>query len=145
MLGSDQLREGRHEEFLGTASIDLRYVTVLSIGRIGLNRLGEGKPGYGKTVLCSQIVEDLQTLVATKSSFSGTGAGLVAYFYFTSLEADFRQSGTAFRAVLAQILQARRLDPEFIDIGSLLHNNGEGQNKASDKEVREIFHLCLGV
>ena len=94
-------------------------------------------------MLCSQIVEDLQALVATKSSFSGAGAGLVAYFYFTSLEADFCQSGTAFRAVLAQILQARRFDPEFIDIGSLLHNNGEGQNKASDKEVREIFHLCL--
>ena len=104
---------------------------------------GEGKPGYGKTVLCSQIVEDLQALVATKSSPSGTVAELVTYFYFSSLEADFCQSGTAFRAVLAQILQARRFDPEFIDIASLLHSNGKGQNKASDKEVREIIHLCL--
>ena len=94
-------------------------------------------------MLCSQIVENLQALVATNSSFSGTGADLVAYFYFTSLEADSCQSGTAFRAVLAQILQARRCDPEYIDIGSLLHNNGEGQNKASDKEVRKNFHLCL--
>ena len=108
-----------------------------------LTGYGEGKPGYGKTVLCSQIVEDLQALVATESSRSGTVAGLVAYFYFTSLEVDFCQSGTAFRAVLTQILQARRFDPQFIDIGSLLHNNGKGQNKASDKEVREIFHLCL--
>ena len=108
-----------------------------------LTAYGEGKPGYGKTVLCSQIVEDLQTLVAKKSSLPGTDAGLVAYFYFTSLEADFCQSGTAFRAVLAQILQARRFDTELIDIGSLLHNNGEGQNKASNKEIREILHLCL--
>ncbi len=67
----------------------------------------------------------------------------MAYFYFTNLQNDSRLGGGAFRAVLTQILQARRSDPDFIDIGSLLYDNGKGQNKASDKEVRDVVHLFL--
>lgn len=104
---------------------------------------GEGKPGYGKTILCSQAIEDLQNLIAATSSSSSVGPGLVVYFYFTNLQNESRLGGGAFRAVLTQILQARRSDPDFIDIGSLLYDNGKGQNRASDKEVRDIVHLFL--
>lgn len=51
--------------------------------------------------------------------------------------------GAAFQAVLAQMLQARRSDPDFIDIASLLHYNGKGQNKASEKDILDIIRLFL--
>ena len=144
ILGSKQLRPGRPRDFLSTASIDLRYVFILSY-KADLVLIGyhKGKPGYGKTVLCSQIIENLQDLVAAETSPSSAGTALVAYFYFTNLQVDSRLGGAAFRAVLTQILQARKSDPDFIDIGSFLHDKGEGQNKASDKEIRDMVHLYL--
>ena len=82
-------------------------------------------------------------MVAVEPSFWSAGAGLVAYFNFTNLQSDSHVGGAAFRAVIAQMLQARRSDPDFIDIASLLHDNGKGQNKALEQDILDIIRLFL--
>ncbi len=67
----------------------------------------------------------------------------MAYFYFTNLQSASKTAGAAFRAILAQIIQACQFDPVFIDAASLWHDDGIGQNHASEKEVRGILQLFL--
>ena len=67
--------------------------------------------------------------------------GLVAYFYFTNLQIEYRAGEAAWRAILTQILQSCQSDPNLIDIAPALHDNGHGQIWASEEEVSAILLL----
>ena len=67
-----------------------------------------GKPGYGKTVLSSRIIRDLQDRITEEDGPTSTKA-VVAYFHFNNRQREFRAGGDALRAVLAQIIKSAGL------------------------------------
>ena len=61
------------------------------------NTMHAGKPGYGKTILCSCIIEDVRHRIAVElSSGEGSKTTAVGYFYFTNLQSTSNTGMAAF-------------------------------------------------
>ncbi|KAH9055679.1 hypothetical protein EDB87DRAFT_1280661 [Lactarius vividus] len=95
-----------------------------------------GKPGSGKSVLCSAIINDITTLCEA-------GSGSMAYFYF-----DFRDVDKQARRNLlpSLLIQLSTRSNAFCDILSRLyetHDNGARQpsDKALNQCLREMLAL----
>jgi len=74
------------------------------------------KPGYGKTILSSNIIEDLQRYVEQVSTPEYT-TGMVGFFHFNKQQPSLQSEAAALRSVLAQIVHGMQL----IQISSMLH------------------------
>lgn len=83
-----------------------------------------GKPGYGKSILPINIIEHLRFEIARIPS--STEKGIVAYFHFEKMQLKLRKSNAALRSVLSQLLQTRQTDTDFVDVASILYDNGVG-------------------
>ena len=95
----------------------------------------EGKPGFGKTTLCTALVDYLLTSPQTSSCD-------VVFFYFDQQSHDHRDVNIAFRAILSQLLQSHRGNKQRIDITSLLWSQRQSwQITASDTEIMELLRL----
>jgi hypothetical protein len=101
------------------------------------------KPGYGKTVLCQTIIEDLREYVDSKSSAHYLSSSVVFYF-FDKRRGAFNSHSEAIRAVLAQLVHLHRHNKQAIDIVSIiLAKNTTGQFTATDNEVFAVLGLLL--
>ncbi|KAH9069631.1 ankyrin repeat-containing domain protein [Lactarius deliciosus] len=93
-----------------------------------------GKPGSGKSVLCSAIINDLTILC-------DAGSALMAYFYFDFRDLDKQARRNLLPSLLVQL--STRSDP-FCDILSRLyetHDNGARQ--PSDKALTQCLKEML--
>ncbi|OCL09419.1 hypothetical protein AOQ84DRAFT_375857 [Glonium stellatum] len=93
-----------------------------------------GNPGCGKTILASSVVDELRDIDHRQ----------VFYFFFRSGTSRLENATAAYRAILAQILQANRQDQEMIDkISFVMSNTSDGQAVASKHELIDLLRLCL--
>lgn len=94
------------------------------------------KPGYGKTVLSTQIIDFLRETTPKGS--------LISYFHFDQQNIKFQSSAAAYRAILAQCLRALQNDRHAVDVASLILNEtGHGQKEASLEEIRSILRVYV--
>ncbi|PVH88665.1 hypothetical protein DL98DRAFT_648024 [Cadophora sp. DSE1049] len=106
------------------------------------------KPGYGKTILSTRIVEDLQQRVLLqRRGPDPTGPpsnACMAFFYFDQQQADKFSRSTAFKAICAQLIHGQKDDQTAIDVASLMMTDGGGgQVFASDQAVEELVGTYL--
>ncbi|KAH9028691.1 hypothetical protein EDB85DRAFT_1867679, partial [Lactarius pseudohatsudake] len=89
-----------------------------------------GKPGSGKSILCSTIVQDVVTL-------REAGSALMAYFYFDFRDLDKQHRRNLLPSLLVQLSAQSR---PCCDILSRLHSaHGNGAQKPSDS----VMIRCL--
>ena len=108
------------------------------------------KPGYGKTILCAAILEDMSFSLLPESasikieSSQSPRNHSVGFYFFDKQRIDTSYSGSAFRAIVAQLIHAHQLDHKVIDLALLLmERKGSGQLAASDDEVRSLLAIYL--
>ncbi|CAO2657773.1 Nn.00g038990.m01.CDS01 [Neocucurbitaria sp. VM-36] len=120
--------------------------TAAAIGRI---LAVQAKPGYGKTVLCSTVIED-----CAKDHVRSNGSNLkqvttleqasTAFYFFEKQALGDSNVESAFRAITAQLLHIHQGDRVTIDTALLMkYNQGCGQVTASAAEVRDLLSLFL--
>ncbi|KAM7214611.1 hypothetical protein V8F06_010010 [Rhypophila decipiens] len=105
--------------------------------RFGTNSLWvQGNPGAGKTVLAAAVVEEL---LATRES-SGV------YYHFFDFKCPHScGSSAALRAILSQLLSAKKEDTHLLDTMTFAaYSHDQGQLTATDRDVVELLRLCLG-
>jgi len=98
-----------------------------------------GKPGAGKTVLAASVIDDLH---------NNTEHDLpICYYFFSSRQADARQSNdcsAAYRAILSQLLQKNIKNERISDLYSFaMHYQSAGQLTASRGEVADLAELTM--
>ncbi|KAI8628018.1 hypothetical protein F5Y19DRAFT_439227 [Xylariaceae sp. FL1651] len=106
----------------------------------------QGKPGYGKSTLCTTLIEHIQRQWQANAlgQSASSGASPISYFYFDKQRSDSASASGALRAILAQLLHAFRDDPDILDIITILWNeNTNGQMAASKSEVVCALRLLL--
>ncbi|OQV09527.1 hypothetical protein CLAIMM_13640 [Cladophialophora immunda] len=132
---------------------------VLSSWRSGINEswelnqkaecnilLVQGKPGFGKTHLCSSFIDRLRSgsfehpeNPLTDSTISG-----IFYYYFDALKPWTQGASGAFRAILTQALHNYRNDNDALDAACLMMYHGvSGQRIASEDEIVTLLHWYL--
>ncbi|KAL9077530.1 MAG: hypothetical protein Q9157_003359 [Trypethelium eluteriae] len=99
-----------------------------------------GKPGYGKTALCSALIHHVFSLYGSSST-----APDIVFFCFDKQSEHARQAPCALRAILAQLLQKQGGSEQGINIASLLwYQRRSGQQTASNLEIKELLNITLG-
>ncbi|KAH0559610.1 hypothetical protein GP486_003875 [Trichoglossum hirsutum] len=102
-----------------------------------------GKPGYGKTVLSSLLIEDLRD-VSMSSTGDLSSHGSVFFYHFASERRDHCGPYSALRAVLVQLVHRFQSHKNIIDqITILMELNNGGKLKASDEEIFAALSLLL--
>ncbi|KAM3064767.1 hypothetical protein ACMFMF_011762 [Clarireedia jacksonii] len=104
------------------------------------------KPGYGKTILSTRIIEHLQqrVLCDTEPLDQASHTPCVAFFFFDQQKADSDSHITALQAVAAQLLYTQRGNKTFIDIASLImRDESKGENYASEQALMSMIQLYL--
>ncbi|KAI4867277.1 hypothetical protein F4820DRAFT_468079 [Hypoxylon rubiginosum] len=104
-----------------------------------------GKVGYGKTILCSIIIDDLGSY-AIDAECAATHAGHSVVFYFFDKRHGYANTPTdAIRAMLAQLLHLRRFDKITVDAASIIFKKDKtGQSTATKAEVLAVLEMLLG-
>ncbi|KAI0862908.1 hypothetical protein F4860DRAFT_102910 [Xylaria cubensis] len=104
------------------------------------------KPGYGKTTLCTSLVETVQRRfgIRAPNSHPPSCKIFLSYFYFDTRRQDSINSTAAWRAVLMQILHAFPSDLDIIDASLVLRAlPSSGQQVASKKEIIAMLKLVV--
>lgn len=103
-----------------------------------------GKVGYGKTTLCSVLVDDLGSY-AIDAECATTHTGHSVIFYFFDQRSDNTNAPIdAIRAMLAQLIHLHRLDKYAVDIASIIFMKNEtGQTTANFEEVLAVLRMLL--
>jgi hypothetical protein len=92
-----------------------------------------GKPGFGKTVVSSLIIEDLQSSLRP-----------VLFYHFSSEKRNSVSPYAAMRAILVQLIHSFGSNKEVVDqIAVLTSNESCGQITSSDEEVLAAVELLL--
>ncbi|KAF1948207.1 ankyrin [Byssothecium circinans] len=82
-----------------------------------------GIPGSGKTVLCSSIIVDLNSMCRSSHN------GLLLYFFFEFTNRDKEPVGTFLRSVLSQaVVQRREIPPSIQELFDQHHNGFQQPN-----------------
>lgn len=95
-----------------------------------------GKPGSGKTVLCSTIIEDL---LAFSRQISGVA---VAYFYFAFSNSELQLCGSAVRSLVGQFSFYKGSLPEELD--ALYAQCRNGQQQPSLDSLKQVLRSLIG-
>lgn len=99
-----------------------------------------GNPGNGKTVLTASTIDGFKT----SKEFEPESNAKICYFFFNYSEKSLNHSAAAYRAILAQILQSRRHEPEVLDRYSFAMNEiSSGQASATREELLELLRILL--
>ncbi|KAI1376305.1 hypothetical protein F4677DRAFT_419535 [Hypoxylon crocopeplum] len=105
--------------------------------------LVQGKPGYGKTVLSSLLIEDLQ-IVKTRKALNGSSKQFVFFYHFSGERTTKCSSVDAFRAVLLQLIHQTRGREDILDvILVMIDSESSGQVHASGDEIMQTLMLAL--
>jgi hypothetical protein len=95
------------------------------------------KPGYGKTILSTRIIEDL----CQRARIDGHAC---AYFYFDQQQGDRYSRFTALQSVAAQLLFSQKHNPTFIDLAALMMTDEcQGQMCASSQSLESLIRIYL--
>ena len=100
-----------------------------------------GKPGYGKTVLSTNIIEDLQG----KVSSSGNPHLSTAFFHFSaSLGLGYTRSIDAIRAIAVQLIHTHSENMAATEcLAMLFTGTNSGQPRASAADIDAVLKLLL--
>ncbi|KAF2467048.1 uncharacterized protein BDR25DRAFT_267857 [Lindgomyces ingoldianus] len=101
----------------------------------------QAQPGFGKTVLSGQIVDDLST-EAEDLNISDEPPSTV-FFHFNSIRPNCTSFHDAFRALADQLVQTHRHNRPTLDALALLMRSASGQQKASTDDVVAVLALLL--
>jgi hypothetical protein len=103
------------------------------------------KPGYGKTVLSTAIIDDLTAKVAELAGDAEAMQQAVAFFHFNSSErTGFKTSTEAFRALAAQLIHFHRREPATMDALAVIFDKfSDGQEHASGDDVDAVLRILL--
>ncbi|KAH8689285.1 hypothetical protein GQ44DRAFT_720457 [Phaeosphaeriaceae sp. PMI808] len=128
---------------------DLASPSSPALNTSGQLLLLQAKPGYGKTIISAKIVEDCRFDTVTKRGPNSmqklsSRAASSAFYFFNKQDPTQATSGSAFRALIAQLLHIHQDDHEAIDLALLMTNRkGCGQIAASDAEVCDLLAIYL--
>ncbi|KAI0376424.1 hypothetical protein F5Y04DRAFT_209945 [Hypomontagnella monticulosa] len=98
------------------------------------------KPGYGKTTICTKLIESIsQSLSKTKSP-----RHWIAYFFFDKQRQESTRSTGVWRSILTQLLDTFPKDENTIDTSIILRDKlMTGQLVALNSEVIAILKVVL--
>ncbi|RAH45301.1 uncharacterized protein BO95DRAFT_514793 [Aspergillus brunneoviolaceus CBS 621.78] len=100
----------------------------------------EGNPGFGKSTLCTVVIDRLQQ---AHGASPDPPINAVAYYFFDRHHQQ-QEIGLALRSLLVQMLHSYRRDEKAVDIVSTLFDHKVvGQPAATDLEVFTILRLML--
>ncbi|KAI1330224.1 hypothetical protein F5Y16DRAFT_408706 [Xylariaceae sp. FL0255] len=120
-------------------SLDPRHNTTPPLSMLSV----QGKPGFGKTVLCTNLIEYLQRHHEI-FGVDEPNTTAVAFYYFDGQKKDITTSSAAFRAIAMQLLyRLSQDDPDALDIFLILREKRTGQPTASDTEILSALSLLL--
>ncbi|KAH7382109.1 hypothetical protein BKA64DRAFT_747820 [Cadophora sp. MPI-SDFR-AT-0126] len=105
----------------------------------------EGAPGYGKTVLSTVIIEDLEKSATRLSeSHDGRARNGVAYFFFNAQLPGKQRCLDALRGIALQVFETLQKDPEMIEILSLSMRQAEkDRTTATHEDLIELLQLAV--
>ena len=95
-----------------------------------------GKPGSGKTILCSTVIQDL---LAFSCQTSGVA---VAYFYFAFSNPDLQLCGPAVRSIVKQLSINKGKLPKELD--ALYAQCQNGQQQPSLNSLKRVLRSLIG-
>ncbi|KAF2266654.1 hypothetical protein CC78DRAFT_531460 [Lojkania enalia] len=101
----------------------------------------QAKPGFGKTILSSQIIDDLSTEAEYLNISDEPPA--IAFFHFNSTRQVCIHSSDAFRALAVQLVHMHRTNRNTLDALALLMRQTSGQPKASSDDIVAVLALLL--
>ncbi|KAI1129797.1 hypothetical protein F5Y10DRAFT_290627 [Nemania abortiva] len=105
-----------------------------------------GKPGYGKSMLCTTVIDQLFTKTSTvdEALKPTQWDAPTAFYMFDKRRPDAQNSESAMRAVLTQLLHHSQFNSKLVDFALLLKGvEGSGQPIASASEVRILLQFFL--
>ncbi|KAF8492428.1 hypothetical protein F5888DRAFT_1949837 [Russula emetica] len=95
-----------------------------------------GKPGSGKSVLCSSIIQDIMAM-------RDAGRASMAYFYFDFRDVDKQKLQNLLPSLLAQL--SARSDPCHQILSQLYCTYDRGERKPSDRAMVECLEEMLSL
>ncbi|KAI0539486.1 ankyrin repeat-containing domain protein [Xylaria digitata] len=105
-----------------------------------------GIPGAGKTVLCSTVIDHLQTRPLSQPHRSHPGPDHVLYYYFTFSDHTKQSLANLLKFTIYQLIANTQEFPEVAD--TLYDSKNQGSNEPSIKELIEtlaaIASACAG-
>jgi hypothetical protein len=104
--------------------------------------MSAGKPGYGKTILSTALIDQLQMLP------DQSGKNFIHFHYYDTLRAwsGNTEAAGAFRALLVQFIHAYQDEMDEEALGAmtmLMRKAGSGQQRASGEEVVALLKWFL--
>ncbi|KAL1874561.1 hypothetical protein Daus18300_003580 [Diaporthe australafricana] len=124
---------------------DWRKINQQTDSTLGSKMLSiQAKPGYGKTVLCSTIIEDLGSYVLGSDSAAGHRSHSVVFYFFDKRSEAANGPIHALRAMLGQLIHLHRANQQVIDMASVLFiRQDTGEFAATDNEVIAVLEVLL--
>ncbi|KAF8852440.1 hypothetical protein BDZ45DRAFT_730184 [Acephala macrosclerotiorum] len=103
------------------------------------------KPGYGKTILSTRIIEDLRRRTGVSGPSSDPSIITpTAYFYFDQQQGDRYPRFTALQSIAAQLLFSQKNNPTSIDLAALMmKDETQGQMSASPQSLESLIRIYL--
>ncbi|KAI0275754.1 hypothetical protein BGY98DRAFT_1178154 [Russula aff. rugulosa BPL654] len=95
-----------------------------------------GKPGSGKSILCSTVIEDIKALCET-------GQASMAYFYFDFRNANKQSLRDLLPSLLTQL--SARSNPRFGILSALYSAHDDGKNQPSDSALTKCLQDMLSL
>lgn len=99
-----------------------------------------GNPGSGKTILASSVVEELGN-----NYLAPDASPMICYYFFSSEgrnSLETASSSSAYRAILAQIMQQHKNDTVLMEKLAFAATSGTAQLRASTAELIDLLLLC---
>lgn len=94
-----------------------------------------GKPGCGKTILSSTIIESVAKHCQTHTTQA------VAYFYFAFSDVEKQNHQNMIRSVIAQLSAQSGITTKAVE--DLFSTYGNGQRQPSDHALMEVLHQSI--
>ncbi|KAF2184456.1 hypothetical protein K469DRAFT_185232 [Zopfia rhizophila CBS 207.26] len=101
----------------------------------------QAKPGFGKTSLSGQIIDDLNVGAAYLNISDEPPT--TAFFHFSSIHPNSKSANDALRALAAQLVHSHRDDRNTLDALALLVREASGQERASFDDAVATLRLLL--
>jgi hypothetical protein len=102
-----------------------------------------GKPGFGKTVLSTTIIDDIKKTISANEDLRRVGTSM-CFHHFSRLDETTRSDSAAHRALVLQLVQSHCREPRAIDVLSIFHEEkARNQARASTDDLEEVLHILL--